>query len=169
MSKFEELTQARLKELLHYNPETGVFTWKVTMRGVKLGSIAGGISCYKYTQIKLDGVQYKAHRLAWLYMAGGWPDQIDHINQVRTDNRWLNLRNVTQRENQKNKALRKDNATGLAGVSWHKINKKWMSHIKVDGKRIYLGYFTDKFEAICARLSANNKYGFHANHGRLKE
>ena len=161
------ITQTKLKEILHYNPETGVFTWLIRPANrVKIGDIAGYKDNLGYIVIAALGQQYKAHRLAWLYMAGEWPKhQIDHISHIRHDNKWLNLRDATPSENQRNTTKRKDNTSGCAGVHWNKEREKWQSQIAVNGKTTYLGIFKDKFEAICCRKSASNKCGYHSNHG----
>lgn len=160
------LTQEKLKSLLSYSPETGLFTWLVSVGCVKAGNIAGANDGRGYTRIIIKNKNYKAHRLAWLYMTGKWPKhQIDHDDHVRDNNRWLNLSDATNSENQKNASLRKDNISGVPGVSPHKQSGKWQSRIKLNGKLKHLGLFNDKFEAICSRKSAGNRYGFHANHG----
>jgi len=161
------LTQTELKRLLTYNPLTGRFIWRKISGNIKKDGSAGSKACYGYMQIKINRKVYKMHRLVWLYMTGDWPKgEIDHVNQIKTDNRWANLRDIPSSENKKNKPIYKNNKSGVTGVIWSKGNNKWMAYVKTNKKRIYLGYFIDKFEAICARLSANNKYGFHANHGR---
>lgn len=99
-------------------------------------------------------------------MTGEWPNEIDHINHVRDDNRWINLRDGTRSDNQKNASMRTDNKSGFLGVSWSNEVNKWRAQAMVNHKVKSLGYFDDKFEAICARASANNKYGYHENHGR---
>tara|TARA_R100001244_G_C5089428_1_gene116025 strand:- start:21 stop:518 length:498 start_codon:yes stop_codon:yes gene_type:complete len=163
------ITQKQLKELLHYNPDTGIFTNRVRRsQSSKIGDVAGCNSADGYLAIKISGKKYKGHRLAWLYVSGELPlNQIDHINGITSDNRIVNLRNVSHAENCKNQKLRNTNTSGITGVGWHKGNKKWLSKICVDDKIIHLGVFIDKFEAICARKSASNKYGFHQNHGRI--
>ena len=162
------LTQERLKELLHYDPEAGLFTWLVSSgNGVKVGDIAGSFS-HGYIQIRVKGKLHQAHRLVWLYMSGVWPkDQIDHINHIRDDNRIVNLREATHRENGRNRSMKSNNKSGVTGVHRYEQRKKWVAQIKVDDKLIYLGCFTDKFEAVCARKSAENKFGFHPNHGTM--
>jgi len=160
------VTQKQLKQLLNYNPETGLFTWiKSKTNCIKSGDVAGTIMVSGYIRITIDFCQYRAHRLAWLFMVNEWPDQIDHKNHDRKDNRWCNLRNVTNQENGKNQSLGKNNVSGIAGVGWSKQSSKWYARIMVGGKGIHLGVFADKFEAICARKSAERKYGFHTNHG----
>ena len=161
------LTQSYLKSILHYSPETGVFTRLVrTANRTNAGDIAGSM-CNGYKVIGVLGKQEKAHRLAFLYMLGEIPTgTVDHINGERTDNRWDNLRHVSQAVNSRNAKLRLDNTSGVPGVSWFKRTKQWYCTIKVNYKSIFLGYHNDKFEAICARKSAENRLGFHPNHGR---
>lgn len=161
------ITQAELKSLFNYSPETGIFTRITSKYGrTKKGDISGCRNGNGYLIIQIKGNLYLSHRLAWLYVYGVWPSgDIDHINHVRHDNRWCNLREVTRKENCKNRAISKNNNTGVSGVSWSKRQNKWQVTTCVNRKRIHLGYFLDKFEAICCRKSANNKYGFHKNHG----
>jgi len=161
------LSQKQLKELFYYDPETGHFTRLTkTAKRVKIGELAGGDNGFGYLQIRINGELYLSHRLACLYMTGKWPEFTDHINHIRSDNRWINLREVTCTENHKNMTLRADNLSGVIGVCFCNRDKAWLSYINVEKKRKPLGYFKDKFEAICARMSANNKYNFHENHGR---
>ena len=162
------ITQKELKETLHYNPETGVFIWLKTPRGkVKAGDVAGHKDSDGYIIIKIAGKEYKAHRLAWLYVHGAMPEKImDHINHVKADNRIINLRCVSHIENQKNRSLWRKSKTGITGVLRDSRSKMWLARITVDKKLIYLGVFDCFFSACCVRKSAENKYGFHANHGR---
>lgn len=163
------ITQDRLKEALRYDHETGLFTWRVTQAGRKIGSIAGTKDNHGYTLIQIDKVRYAAHRLVWLYLFGKWPDsEIDHINHNKMDNRIVNLRPVTKAENRKNMPLQKNNKSGIAGVHFDVNRKKWMTYIKVKGQRKALGRFEDFFDAICTRKTAEAKYGFHENHGCAK-
>lgn len=163
-----QITQERLKELLHYDPDTGVFTWikKPSLRchdlvGKAAGTLRGG-----YIYIGIDKTGCYAHRLAWLYMTGKMPDdQIDHKNHEKDDNRWINLRAATYKLNSRNTPLKSNNTSGFVGVSWKKESNAWKAEIKVDGKSIHLGCFREKQNAINARKEANIKYGFHANHG----
>jgi len=161
------LTQEQLKKALNYNLESGDFRWLITHSNrTKKGSIAGSTSGRGYRRITINGEVYRAHSLAWLYTLGYWPkDQIDHENHIRDDNAWINLREVTPSENNKNMSRAKNNTSGVTGVSWINPRRKWLAQIKINRKQINLGRFNDKFEAICARMSANNKYGFHKNHG----
>lgn len=161
------ITQSELKELFRYDPETGLFTRLVYRSpNAKIGYIAGTIGVAGYIQIKINMQLYQAHRLSWLYMTGEWPENdIDHENHKRSDNRWKNLREVTRAENLKNKSLGKNNTSDVMGVHWEKSFKKWTAYIAMNNKRIFLGRFFDKFEAICRRKSAENKHNFHENHG----
>lgn len=143
------LTQDRLKELLHYDPETGHLTWLTSRRGhVRAGSRAGSPDSKGYIKIKIDGSSHSAHRLAFLYMTGETPPKdVDHINRVRSDNRWINLRPASRRENQGNVGLRGNNTSGHRGVSLDKRAGKWRAYGMRDGRLTHLGYFTSLEEA----------------------
>lgn len=164
----KELTQARLKEVLQYNPETGDFIVikKRSNRCKPIGSISGTVICtYLYTGI--DGKNYVHHRLAFLYMNGSFPkDQVDHINGIRTDNRFCNLREVSNFDNCRNKRMLDNNTSGINGISWDKKRNKWRAYIYINEKHIYLGRHNSIDDAINARSVASIKYGFHDNHGR---
>ena len=161
----DNITQEHLKKLLHYDPETGLFTRLVGRGPAKKGSIAGSLGNKGYICIEVDGVKYKAHRLAFLYVLGWMPPQVDHDDHVKSNNRWKNLNPANQLINQRNAARRKDNTSGITGINWYERNKMWVARISVNRKRIHLGYFTDKPDAIAARKAADIKYGFHENHG----
>jgi hypothetical protein len=165
--KKEKLTQKELKEVLHYDKDTGNFTWlKAIATRIKVGCIAGCIDKYGYMIIKINGRNYKAHRLAFLYMDGAFPpNDTDHINHLRADNRFVNLRQVTQVENGRNKSMQSNNKSGFTGVYWHKRASKWVAKIYLNGKDKHLGCFTDIDDAIEARKRANVEHGFHENHG----
>jgi len=164
------LSQARLKELLHYNLNTGIFT-NLTYRSsnAKKGDVAGCIidlNGKKYLSIRIDGASYLCHRLAWLYVTGLFPSAtIDHSDGNGTNNAFSNLASVTHLENHKNKRLHSNNKSGVCGVFMDKSRDKWRTEIKINFKTIHLGRFNDFFEACCARKSAERKYGFHPNHG----
>tara|TARA_R110000764_G_scaffold82501_1_gene162808 strand:+ start:52 stop:528 length:477 start_codon:yes stop_codon:yes gene_type:complete len=156
------ITQERLQEKYSYEPTTGMFTRKEVGGKNKVGRT----DQYGYLVIKVDGMVYKAHRLAWLYMNGEFPKgDIDHINHAKADNQIKNLRVVTHSENHRNRGKGKDNTSGFTGVCWHKRDNKWLAQIMVEGVNTHLGYFTKKEDAIAARAEANIKYNFHANHG----
>ena len=170
------ITQTQLKEIIHYNPDTGDFNWAITRSSKCIaGRPAGNTSkngknaSLSYRRIYILGKFYKAHRLAFLYMTGSFPvGEVDHINGDGTDNRWCNLRDVDRLTNGKNISLKVNNDSGLHGVSWNESRGKWRVRIMVDHKEQFLGRFSDFFEAACARKSAEVKSGFHENHGRLK-
>ena len=155
-----DLTAERLRELLHYDPETGVFTWRVNRgRTAKAGSQAGSPHD-GYVQITVDGREYKAHRLAWLYVHGVWPvGQIDHRFGIRNDNRIGELRDVTPSVNSQNQriAKRSNKSSGLLGAYWHNVSNKWMAHIGVAGKKIHLGMFDTAEAAHAAYIEAKRR------------
>lgn len=158
--KTRRLTQARLHEVLSYDAETGVFRNNFKRgRMADAGAIAGTKHSHGYIEIKIDGVLYKAHRLAWMYVHGEFPQfDIDHISGIRDDNRLGNLRSATRSENQCNqRQARRNNRVGLLGVSWHKLVKKYAATIKVAGKQTVIGWFEDAGEAHLAYLSAKRR------------
>jgi hypothetical protein len=167
MSK--NLTQERLKELLSYDPATGVFVRvKRTKNQYGIGSIAGNSDASGYQRITIDGKNFKAHRLAWLYMTGAFPsEQIDHIDRNPGNNRFANLRAVTQSENQHNSGKRKDNNSGYKGVSYQMDAKKWAVRICINNVKIYLGIFHTPEEANAAYLKAERIYHPTAEAARL--
>lgn len=154
------ITQDELKRLLHYDPETGVFTWLITRNNnVKAGAPAGGINTDGYLKIKLHGKTHSAHRLCWLYMTGVWPpEQVDHINNFRSDNRWVNLRLATDEQNRFNRKNMSNSISKYKGVCWDKDLNKWRSRIFYKGKSINLGRFPCEIEAAKAYNEASKKY-----------
>jgi hypothetical protein len=139
------LTQKELKEYLHYDPETGIFTWKIAKPGVILNSAAGCL-VRKYTVIRINYKAYKAHRLAWLYVYGKWPEnEIDHINGNHSDNRIHNLRDVTRSENCCNLRIHREGK--LPGAFYVKKLHKYVSNITINYKTYNLGYFDTEQEA----------------------
>jgi len=137
-----ELTAARLRELLHYNPETGVFTRLITLSSrSKAGDIPGSPST-GYIAFRVEGVRALGHRWAWFWMTGAWPeDQIDHIDGNRSNNKWPNLRAANNGQNQQNRKLHSRNTSGFPGVSWFAPAKMWRASIMADRKVKNLGYF----------------------------
>lgn len=149
------LTQARLKELLHYDPDTGSFVWvRKPARNIPVGRTAGCVSGNGYRQISVDGVIYLSHRLAWLYTHGEWPGEIDHKNRDKADNRVDNLRDTTHQKNCENRALQANNKSGVRGVSWDSANAKWIVHIKQHRKQHFVGRFELLDQAAQARTLA---------------
>jgi hypothetical protein len=129
------LTQERLKEVLHYDPDTGIWIWLVSdTHRVRVGDRAGGIKETGYRTIGIDGKRYRSARLAVLYMTGKWPkEKVDHENLNKADDSWNNLREATHGENQRNKPARRDNKLGVKGVC--KYFNKFEAQIQADGKR----------------------------------
>ena len=148
-----------LKSVLHYDPATGVFRRRFAKAyNAKPWSVAGRITTNGYVQIVVDGKQYMAHRLAWLYIHGEWPrQQVDHINGCKTDNKIENLRDVSQSENLLNQ--KKSRNGKLLGVSWHKVTKKWSARLQINKKLNFLGYFDTEIMAHQAYLEAKKKFG----------
>jgi hypothetical protein len=138
--KTDKLTRKRLLEVLQYNPDTGVFIWRVS-RGTKIaGSIAGNVRPDGYIYIAIDKVLYRQSRLVWLYIYGRWPrEHIDHKNRSTSDDRIINLREASRSQNLGNRKRNKNNSTGFKGVSRH--GSRFRSYINKDGKRINLGAF----------------------------
>lgn len=163
------MTQKLLKEILHYNPNTGLFTWKINANnnGATTGTTAGYINDSGYILICYKRNKHRLHRLAWLYMHGEHPQgEIDHVNHIRDDNRIENLRVVNKYEQAKNTTLRKDNPSGIVGVKYRDDRCKWEARITVNKNRINLGHYKTKIEAMMARKLAEEFYGFHNNHGK---
>lgn len=162
------LTQHRLKELLHYNPETGIFTRKTINKGHITGSVNNNGSGKKYIVIRVDNKLHYAHRLAWMYMTGEFPEiEIDHIDGNGCNNIFYNIRVAGKQENNKNSRLQKNNTSGCTGVVI--VKNRWIAQVMVNGKNKYLGSYIERWDAISARMSANNKYGFHKNHGMVRD
>lgn len=146
--KTTELTQEYLKSILIYDEHSGIFTRKLSLRPGWSGKRAGSINSRGYIQIKIDTERYSAHRLAWLYMTGLWPiDQIDHKNNVRHDNKWLNLRECTQAQNAANRKISTSNTSGYKGVHWDRKSKCWIAQLKHNYKTIHIGRCKAKEDA----------------------
>lgn len=159
------LTQERLKELLHYDPETGVFTWKVGRGGIRKGQPAGTLAG-DYIQISVDRQLIRAHRLAWLYMTGAFPKHnVDHENTIGTDNCWTNLRAATHAENGLNRGAQSNNSSGAKNVSRHS-GGAWVARIQVGGTYKHLGSFPTIIAAAEAAAAARRQHhGEFANNG----
>lgn len=157
-----------LKRVLHYNELNGVFTWLVRRGNKKPGDIAGYTDInIGYHMIRYKGVLYLSHRLAWFYMTGEFPtDQIDHINGVRCDNRFINLRESSNQQNNCNKTLTKANTSGVKGVYWHKSANKWSAEVLKNYKKYYLGLFDNLEDAEKAVINKRNElHEEFVNHG----
>lgn len=152
------LTQQRLKELVTYDPETGLFTWQTSCGGRSTpGRRAGAKKSDGYIVIGLDGGAYQAHRLAWLYVHGRWPNSfLDHMNGNKSDNRIGNLRLATNTQNHQNVGITRSNTSGFKGV--RKLRKKWQAQIRANGRWLYLGVYPTPEEAAAAYKEAAAKY-----------
>jgi hypothetical protein len=153
-------TLERVKELLDYQSISGEFVWKHTKGNRALaGGRAGYVSPGGYKFIKIDGVVILAHRLAWFYNYGVWPKNgMDHIDGQKLNNRLENLRDASASVGSFNRGRMKSNTSGIVGVSWHKLSKKWRAAIRVSGAYIYLGTYVNVRDAQAARLKAERKY-----------
>ena len=149
-------TAHQLREMISYDPVTGVFKWLYNSRNTRIGQEAGYRD--RYVQIGISGRVYTAHRLAWLYMTGEWPTaDLDHINGDKHDNRWDNLREADRSENNQNLGMRSDNKSGFKGVWWNQANRNWSAQIQHRGKRHCLGNYPTPEEAYAAYLAAKRK------------
>lgn len=160
MTQHELITLERLRELVFYDADAGLFTWlRSTNNRVKIGDVAGSANGDGYLRIWLDGHRYYAQRLAWFYVTGEWPkDQVDHVDGSRGNNRWANLRQASRAENQQNRAVSKPSLSGILGVSWHVGNRKWRADIQVNGQHKHLGYFATRESAQEAYLKAKAEF-----------
>lgn len=186
MASRDLLSQDVLSQLLGYNPETGILTWKprdpVWFGGTPGRSSAHAcalwnkrysgiealshVDAYGYKTGAILGYTCKAHRIVWLLETGVVPTQIDHINGVRTDNRFHNLRDVSAAENSKNIGRSKANQSGVVGVVWDKRAFKWIAQIGMNGAPKQIGRYDLFWDAVAARQKAEKEMGFHENHGR---
>lgn len=174
--KLSGLSAEQLRALLRYDPETGLFTWREGIRHWRAGLPAGTLTVRsgkrssevvvgigttserRYPEIGVRKNVYKAHRLAWLYVYGEWPDRdIDHINGDGTDNRIANLRLATTAQNTMNRRRRIDNTSGYKGISWSKKSQRWVVHIGHEGKILHLGLFDSIEEAKAVRDEAGRR------------
>ncbi len=159
----------RLHECLYYSPRTGKFFWIESRRGMRRGQQAGTIGTRGYRQIKLDGTIYYAHRLAWLYIHGNFPkDQVDHKNRVRADNRIVNLREATNRDNHRNQSMPSTNSSGCTGV-YNTNNGQpspWQADIRGDNGVRRRKYFATFEEAVAQRQAWMIEFGYDPTHGR---
>lgn len=166
------LTAVQLRAVLSYDPDTGIFTWRYRkglrpcVNSARAGTQAGTTAARGYIVICIERRVRLAHRLAFLYMTGSLPPaHIDHINGVRADNRWVNLRPVTQAENNLNKCAPIHSKTGVKGIHWHKKARKWQAQVVKDGITHYLGLFYTFEEAKAARIAgAIRLHGKFARH-----
>lgn len=155
------LTVERLRSLLSYDPLTGIFSWMERPGSgsrVRIGDIAGTVKRNGYRGIGIGGRSYLAHRLAWLYVRGEWPESdVDHENLDKADNRFANLRLASVSQNAANTRAKADNSSGLKGVSWEKQTRKWKARIEVQGKETTLGRFDCPAAAHLSYIVAADK------------
>ena len=145
----------RIRELLDYDPLTGVIRWKVQRGRQRAGSVAGCVTSTGYRYISIDGMFYLAQRIAWLLISGEWPEfEVDHEDRCRDHNWESNLRPATSAQNKHNSSLRRDNTSGHVGVSYESRRGKWVASMIHEGKFSYLGEFVNKADAVAARLNA---------------
>lgn len=156
------LTHERLREVLHYDAETGIFTWRITASArARAGCAAGKGDPNGYVRIGFEGRYYLAHRLAWLYTTGELPKlDLDHKDGVRANNRWDNLREANRSQNCQNRKRDRRGTSGLKGAAWSSRHQKWGASITIDKKQKYLGYFDTPEEAHAVYVAAaTERYG----------
>ena len=184
--KTKRISKEELNNLLSYDPKTGRLFWKKRTPEM-FSSEDGGRSAHhtcKQWNSRFSGKEalvknvhgYKggrinysyvlAHRIIWKMVTGEEPNEVDHIDGDRSNNRWSNLRDVSSQGNKRNAKLRSDNTSGVVGVTWHSTRKRWCAFIIIDGKCVSLGTFREFEEAVAARKAAEIAHNFHANHGR---
>lgn len=174
-----DITQSLVLDILTYDKETGIFTWNKrnpiqfkthancnTWNTKYAKKQAGWKNKAGYVCLNLNNKTFYGHRIAWLYCFGFIPDEIDHINGIKSDNKISNLRIVDRKENTRNFPRRKNNTSGVTGVHFLKRESIWIAYIEDSYKRIYLGRFSSKEEAVKSRKKAEIEYGFHENHDR---
>lgn len=176
------ITADLIRELIDYDPDAGTFTWRErsrrffkndqqykTWNSLFCGKAAGSVNKHKgYLMITLFYRHYASHRLAWLYVTGEWPSNvIDHIDHDRLNNRFSNLRDIDRTQNSQNMSRQSKRSNQTMGVLWRKNRQVWIAKIVVQKKEIYLGTFKTQEEAAAVRREANERYGFHTNHGEM--
>lgn len=174
-----------IKNLVEYDPSSGTLTYRraepwMFSNGAKSAEHTCAVWNAKnegrralssphregYLAGSILGRKFLAHRAAWLIAHGKWPQaEIDHVNHDRSDNRLENLRDVTRRENARNLSRQASKCCGHTGVYWYAPTSRWVAKINVSGRMLHLGYFTDEYDAVCARKEAEQLHGFHKNHG----
>jgi hypothetical protein len=153
------VNQIDLRRFLYLKESFGTLHWCENQGGKRRDAVAGTLRKDGYIQIKLNGKLYLAHRLIWLYMHGEWPpEEVDHRNGDRSDNRPPNLRLASRVQNAANYRKPKTNTSGVKGVAFHKATGKWQAHIRCDNKQIYLGVFDTIEFAEVARVLASRRY-----------
>ena len=150
-----------VQELLDYDPATGKFYNRVARGGLSVGAVVGTMTGAGYVELMIDNERYLAHRLAWFYVHGYFPENdIDHIDRNPKNNQILNLREVSRSCNLRNCGNPKSNKSGVKGVHWHKPSCMWQAQITVGDRHRALGYYHDFDDAVCARLAAEQCLGW---------
>lgn len=157
-------TQSLLHQIFNYDPHTGNLTWKRDFSRRYKDDDPTSVASNGYLVVTLDRT-HLAHRIIWLMQTGNSPEILDHINHIRSDNRWENLRPSDQVLNNQNKSVNKNNTSGYLGVSYMPLHRQFRAYITIDRKHIHLGLFPTAEDAYQARLAADKQYGFHPNHG----
>lgn len=159
-------SQARLRELMDYDPATGVLSWKQHPNRTDLnGRVCGAARKGGYLACSVDGYKFAVHRLIYKWMTGEEAVIMDHINGKPADNRWHNIRSVTPQENNLNQRLMANNKSGSCGVFYHEKQNRYHATVRIDKRSIHLGSFESEDEAKAARKAANKLLGFSDRHG----
>lgn len=168
ISDMGEITQEKLLRNFHYNLETGELRFNFDSLSGRSGEIvtANKIANPGYLCLSINKKPYLVHRVIFMYMTGRWPKYTDHIDHNKVNNRWNNIREVSNRENALNCGIGKNSKTNAVGVTLHKPTNKYRAYIGVNRKQVHLGLFENIQDAITARAEANIKYGYHKNHGK---
>lgn len=169
MAVTSPITAVYLRSRLDYDQTTGVFTWCVRLvdsggwNARYAGTVAGCIGAAGYIVIRLDGKNYRAHRLAWLHVRGEWPPRLlDHEDCDKQNNKFSNLRLASFADSSRNQRRPRSNKSGVKGVCWNSESKKWQAGIKVDRRSVHLGLFESIDDAAAAYAAAAKIY-----HGRF--
>jgi hypothetical protein len=162
-----DLSTEAVRRFLLYDPHTGMWLWRADGVNRKKGWFAGIKHNKGYWALRIGRGRYLAHRIAWLWMTGEWPKhEIDHIDLDRSNNKWGNLREATFAQQARNTKQRTHNTSGFRGVSFNRRIAKWAAGIRVEGRRVHLGYFPTAEEAGAAYREASER--LHGAHGRLQ-
>ena len=155
-----------LRSLMHYDPETGVLTWLKKIAAKQyVGDPVGYLNDKGYIKTKINRVSYGTHQLAWLYMTGVWPEhEVDHKDRDRANNRWLNLRLATHKQNAENRTARRDSSSGFTGVLWSNRDQAWRTTICVGGRKRHIGTSKVLIDAVALRIRASREHHTHSQY-----
>lgn len=168
-----DITVEYIQERLDYDLDKGKLYWKPTSNKSWSTKFAGKEAGCRfnggYIKLSIDNEGYLAHRLLWVLAHGYWPDGIDHINGIRSDNRIVNLREANQSQNMSNVARWAHNTSGVKNVRWHEATGKWLVRVKKRGYTHYFGYYEDLEEACeVAHKARIELHGAYSNHGKTQ-